>query len=598
METYTDIYSYVKGQETNYQLPIDIMGWQWNMPSHVKKSFYYKHGRLLTGNSDDKPVKNITRPILNLQYRTEDIDVKDIMLYIDDPDKYHLSFLVKKYHDDVFVKKYNLDDFLDTLKISRIDYGGGLSKKGKGLPEVVPLESIAFADQTDLLSGPIGIKHFYSPSQLKEMEKSGWGKESNGANCSIDELIILSAQEKQGVNGQISKTPGKYIEIYEVHGNMPANFLKDDPDEDEKYINQFQIIAFYQKQDGEFQGVTLFKAEEKESPFKLTLRDPIYGRALGFGGCEELFESQIWTNYNQIRMKDLLDSASKTIFQTDDDTLAARHPSGLKNMDNLELLTIKEGRRVSQVDNFPRNLALFEKSIADWENHAQQMGAANDSIMGINPNSGTPFKLQELVTNESRGLHDYRKGQYAKHIEEIYRDWFLPDIVSEISKGQKFLSELSLEEMQKVADLIANNQANKLIKSRILNGELVDEQEVEISKQTIRDEFMKDNRKFIEIIKGELKDVPISIGINIVGKQKNMAGQVDKLVNVFRQLAAAPQILDDPRMAKIFNQILESSGLEPIDFGYFKRNQPQAVPEMAQATAQTTAPMQNLTTNI
>jgi len=49
-----------------------------------------------------------------------------------------------------------------------------------------------------------------------------------------------------------------------------------------------------------------------------------------------------------------------------------------------------------------------------------------------------------------------------------------------------------------------------------------------------------------------------------------MAAQVDKLVNIFRQVASAPQLLDDPRMAKLFNQILESSGLSPINFGAWR----------------------------
>ena len=108
METARDIFDYIKQEESRYQLPVNILDWEWCMKDHIKTSFFYKHGRLLTGNTDDKPVKNITKPILNLQYRTEDMDVKDIFIYADDPAKYHLSFLIKKYHDDVFIKENNL----------------------------------------------------------------------------------------------------------------------------------------------------------------------------------------------------------------------------------------------------------------------------------------------------------------------------------------------------------------------------------------------------------------------------------------------------------------------------------------------------------
>jgi hypothetical protein len=236
---------------------------------------------------------------------------------------------------------------------------------------------------------------------------------------------------------------------------------------------------------------------------------------------------------------------------------------------------------LSQVDTFPRNIALFEKSVAEWDAHAQQMGAANDSIMGKNPNSGTPFKLQELVTQESRGLHDFRRGKFAKDLEDIYRDWIIPYITREITKGQSFLSTLDIDEMQQISEMVIGNEANRLIREMILDGEEIRDEDLEAFKQRAKEEFMKDNRKFIEILKGELEDAQIMININIAGKQKNLAERVDKLVNIFRQISANPQVLEIPQMAKMFNQILEASGLSPIDFSMMrspKPEQPQIMP--------------------
>src|SRR3990167_9093375 len=244
------IYELIKQQETAYTRSIQLNeSWNWSMKTHIKLSTLYKNSQFATGNSeserDSKPFKNIVRPILNLRYRAEDIDVKDIFLYVDNPDSYHLSFLVKKYHDDVFVIENDLDTYFDELKESKIDFGGGLSKKSKEIkPEVVPLESIAFCDQTDILSGPIGLKHFFSPDQLKAMEKVGWGSEKNCATISIKNLITLSRHDKVKDTQTALKTatPGKYIEIYEVHGNMPEHFLKDNANPfDENYVSQLQM---------------------------------------------------------------------------------------------------------------------------------------------------------------------------------------------------------------------------------------------------------------------------------------------------------------------------------------------------------------------
>ena len=64
----------------------------------------------------------------------------------------------------------------------------------------------------------------------------------------------------------------------------------------------------------------------------------------------------------------------------------------------------------------------------------------------------------------------------------------------------------------------------------------------------------------------QIRRAAVSVMTNIAGKQKNLALITDKLTNVLRQVMSTPQILQDPEMVKIFNQIMESSGLQPINF--------------------------------
>ena len=603
-----NIYDFITTEEANFNLPIAVIeGWDWNFKEHINVSTLYKNSQLTTnknkGTIDEKPVKNIVSPILDLRYRAEDIDVKDIVLYVDDPEKYHLSFLVKKYHDDVFVIENDLDTYFDELKESKIDFGGGLTKDiGKAKPDIVPLQSLAFCDQTDLLSGPIGIKHEYSPDQLKDMEEFGWGKKSNGATGAIDEVIKLADTEKTTAEGRTIPTPGKYIEVYEVHGMFPESFLKEDGDPD-KFSRQLHIVTFYQNEKKEKKGIALFKGKESKNPFKLAhSHKDIFGRALGVGGVEELTEAQIWTNYDMIRMKELLDAASKILLLTDDSAVAARHPSGMKGMDNLEMVEVETGKKgVWQMDTFPRSLNLFDRSVNEWWLHAQTIGFAHDPMLGMEAPSGTPFRAQERQVIEGKGQHEYRRGKYAKFIEELYKDWFIPHIVKKITSGTTFLSELSLEEMQKVADNIVVIEANKMIKDRVLAGQTVTQEEVDLRKKTVRDDFMKDNKKFIKILKDELKGAPVRVKVNVAGKQKNLSVMVDKLTNVVRFALSTynPQtgqftVFQDPQMAKLFNQILESSGLSPIDYGAGKQpiltapQPPQApvAPPMAPPVAQ------------
>ncbi len=567
MDYKADIFSYVKSEEANFVLPISLHDdWEWSFKDFTKQCFFYKNGRLLTGNADDKPVKNIILYLRNLQDWAEDIDVKDINIYANEKNKQHLSFLIKKYHDDVFVKENDLDTFFDEGKEVKNDYGGVLVKNlNKVRPEVVPFHSIVFCDQTDILSGPIGIKHFYSPSQLKEMAEFGWGNEKNGANVTIEDLIMLSTNYKaKDPTSQQTKTPGKYIEVYEIHGCFPESYLKDGGDET-SYIDQLHIISFYSDESGQRKGITLFKGEEKESPFKFFSRDKIFGRALGRSAIEELFEDQVWTNYSMKRKMDMLDSASKTILKTTDSTLAAKHPSGLKDLDNLELVELEEGKDLTQVDTSPRNIQLFTQSINELEEHAKLTSGATDALMGVNPSSGTPFRLQDLVVGQGRGLHDGRREKYARFIEQIYRDWIIPHISRELIKGTEWLSELDNDELEFVLDRVSANQANRQRTEMVLNGEIPTD--FETLKQQIKEKWKSQGNILpMAILKDELKGVNLAVEVNVAGAQKDLVGAVDKLSNLFKVVVSNPAVLDDPRVAKIFSKIVEYSGLSQSDF--------------------------------
>lgn len=594
------IYDFILTQEANYKVPIQLTeSWSWNMHSHIRKGVTYYNSQLMSGKDDWTPVKNIMRAILNLAMRAEGFDVKDIVIFIDDSKKYFKSLLLKKYHE-TWALKNGLDTVIDSIVESFIIFGGALVKSVKGVPELVPLQSVAFCDQTDILSGPIGIKHFYSPDQLLEMAEFGWGDTSKGATASLEQAIILSRNQKKGESQSttVASTPGKYIEVYEVHGTMPDRYLNPESEDKEKYTSQLQIVCFYNRKDSDGKGgITLFKGPEKKSPFKLIKRDPIYGRALGFGGVEELEEPQVWTNLNAIWKKDMLEAASKTILISEDGALANR--TKVRDLDNLSIIEEAQGGNTRQLDTFPRNLKLFDASDDEWLAHARSIGSSQEAISGDEPAAGTPFKSLELQSQESHSLHEYRKGKLATFIEEIYREDAIPSMIEDITDGVEFLAELDLDELQYVSDSLVTCEANDMIKQKILNGELVDPAMVEGYKEIVKGEFQKKgNTHFMEILKGEFSDESVGVKINVAGKQKDLSKNVDKITNIVRFLVQAnPAILTSPGIWDLINQTIEQSGLDPVDFSgvaddFKKAQQQQAALAQQQATQQP-QPQQN-----
>ena len=70
IETPTTIFDYITREEANYELPIRVIdGWDWSMKTHIQETVLYSHSQLVFGKNkgaiDEKPVKNIIRPILN-----------------------------------------------------------------------------------------------------------------------------------------------------------------------------------------------------------------------------------------------------------------------------------------------------------------------------------------------------------------------------------------------------------------------------------------------------------------------------------------------------------------------------------------------------
>ena len=303
----------------------------------------------------------------------------------------------------------------------------------------------------------------------------------------------------------------------------------------------------------------------------------IRNRALAYGGVEELIDPQVWTNYSEIHKKNFLDAASKTGLWTTDEAYANRNK--IKDMENLEVTVVKEGSSINQIPTASPNIRLFDQWVNEWDVHAQRTGGATDALLGENPQSGTPFRLENLITQQGQGLHDYRREKFDGFILEIYQDWIIPDIAKELAKGRKFLATLSEDEMEYVAECLVRNKSNKLVKEKILNGELIYQDEIDAFKETVKDEFMRGgNKRFIEILKGELQNVSLSVRVNVGSRPKDLAGAVDKLSRVFQQVFATfnPQtgtfaIFEDPRMSKIFSKIIEFSGLDPIDFNTYTK---------------------------
>ena len=579
-EKIPEIYDYIIQEESSWRtarVPLASNWRDWNMYEHIDRSYTLKNSRFYQGNQDyRRPFNNIILPIANVNYRTEGFDVKDVQIYVDNAENYHKSFFARKFHN-WWAKENDIDTAIDESVESYFDYGLGLLRNiNEVRPAVIPLQQIAFCDQTDIMSGPICLKHHYSTSEMLDM-KGKWN------STEIDKAILMSKMERPTYEGDTTKTPGKYSEIYDLEGMLPESWLGPEKMGEEwedtgKYTYSRYIVTYYTGMDAQKNGIILFKGKAKPS-YKALVRDPIFGRACGRGGIEELFHPQIWTNYSELHISQMLEAVSKVILKTNKKKVMALN--NFSNMKNGQIVDLDGDGTLEQLVLQPYNKGAFDNFVNKWEQIARTIGSASDPALGLNPTSGTPLGTTELITNQGIGIHEYRQGKIATFWAEVYRDWVLPHLSREINKGSKWLDELTLAELQDVSEKMMNKEVNDRIKKMVLAGEIATQEDAEQFKSVFKELFMKGGEKrFLEIFKGEFEGLATDVEISIKGKQKNLAEVTSKLNSIFRALltpGVIQQVQQNEGLQDLLNQTFESSGFSPVNFGSFTQPMQGAV---------------------
>ena len=566
MEDNRDIFEYITTEENSWKtarVPI-TRSKDWNMSEHIERCTAVAGGFFYTGKNDgERPYDDIVTPIINVAMRSEGFDVKDIVPFVNDKDNYHLSFFIKKFHPQ-WARENNLDEFIDDLVETSVIYDLALIKNvNEARPEVIDLKTLAFCDQTDIMAGPICIKHQYTPAEMVE-NKGKW------IDGEIDKAIALAVEEIEVsiAGNQKVKMPGKYVEVYELRGNLPERWI-DKNGEKNIYISQMHLVCYYKDKDDKKQRIVLYKGKDKplSDNFKALKIDRIRskGRACGRSVVETLFEPQVWSNYSGIKIKELLDSAIN-VFVSDSEELSTQKLTGLENN---QVIKQEKGSKTQRLDGSLQNLQAFVQHKDKLEDSARVMGSANDPQLGKNPASGTPFALQRLLVSQGQGFHEYRQGKIASFVADVlYRDWILQYIVGEMNGGKEFSEELTLDEMQEVSEKVAKKQTANKMKELKDSGQQITQEMVDETMANAKKSFNEDgNRKFFKLLGGELKKLPVKVFINIKGKQKDMAIMADKLTNILREVMQNPQAFaQNPGIAKVFNELLEASGFSPINF--------------------------------
>lgn len=596
----TELENVKKDYDTNITL---VEGLDFRQKDVIRQIEYYSNSRYLNGQKDElgreKPFYNIVNAMCDVENAAKDIDTKDIAVTSDDGQHYTESFLMSKEIYE-WMKEADFARTLNDMRDTHTRYGSLLVKKclysedGKKTLEIgIPEWKNTITDQIDIENGVIIETHYMTASEIMKKAVDGW----ENTEEAVEKIL------KEGV--------GKRLPVYEVRGSFPKSFIKEldgkkptKKDETTFSYQLYYLAAKYQTGEmGEAQlttdAIPLYWEDDTEEVYKYLARKPKAGRSFGVGVIEEGFEAQIGTNDAVLKQSRAMEFTSKVVGQTASKKLKGRNI--MTEVDDGQILEHEDGKPITTLQLLPSGgLGQYQGLLNQWYTQFEKTTSAYAAQRGESPDSGTPFRLQALVLQQSNSVFNDLQEELGIFITEIFEDWIMPFLMSRLNKEHILAHEFSLDELKEIDKNFATHHANNLAKQMILNGQIVTPEDYAAAIETAKEVVQQTKtQRFLQVPKNYYNSFEAKITVNVTGEQRNKAATLESLINIMTVYAKNPGIADNPVLMQIFSKIVELSGagISPVDLMGAIQEQAGKVKEQAAMEMGNPAPQEQMSLN-
>lgn len=540
---------------------------------NIEKIDAYLNSKHISGETDsmgrEKPFFNIVTGAVNIWYRATDIDRKNIRIKATKSKDFVGAFLAT-IHLQEWMKKENFGAVLNDWGRALARYGSAVlkfvDKNGKLHIEVVPWNRL-ISDTVDFENNHKIEKLYLTPSQL--MNNPYYNQDQVKA-------LINSIQCRETIDGNKKDNKNDYIEVYEIHGELPLSYITDKEKDENVYVQQMQVVSFVKNEDtGEYDDYCLLKGRELQDPYMITHLIKEDGRAQSIGAVEHLFDAQWMSNHTVKSIKDQLDLASKLIFQTADGSFVGMN--ALSNIETGDILIHETDKPLTQINNGSHDITSLQSFGEQWQILGKEITSTPDAISGNTMPSGTAYRQVAILNQESHSLFEIMTENKGLAIEEMMRKYIIPNIKKKMNTSKEIAATLESHDITKIdamyieAEII--KRRNKKIKEAMFKmngqgGELAEDIDVEKVKQEIQGELATmGNQRFIKpsalddkTWKDVFKDLEWEVEVEVTNEQSDKEAVMTTLTTVLQTIATNPTVLTDPNMKLLFNKILEATG--------------------------------------
>jgi hypothetical protein len=542
---------------------------EFSVKDNVDKIDAYLNSKHISGEKDslgrEKPFFNIVTAAVNVWYRATDIDRANIRIKSTKSSS-HTAAMLANIKSKEWMRKAQFGVFLNEWGRTLSRYGSAVCKfveqDGKLVATVVPWNRLII-DAIDFENNPVIEKHFYTPAQLRKNKL--FDQEQ------VEALILQAQASRELSGGEKVDTKADYLEIYELHGELPLSYITQKESDEDTYTQQVHICSFETDENGDYLDYTLYAGREK-NPYMITHLIKEDGRAMAIGAVEHLFEAQWMVNHNEKAIKDQLDLASKLIFQSSDPAYQGKNTG---NLDTGSILTHEPNQPLTRLETTP-DITASLNSKQNWVNNANEQVSTPDAMKGNTMPSGTAARQVEALQQEGHSLFELMTENKGLAIEDMWRRFVIPHVKKDLDTQEEIVAVLDDAGVQQIDAIYLPNEAkrreNERIKKQMFDlakSDITEDVEfpqpadIEGATAQVTEElktlgnqryFSPDGVTWKEVFKNFEWDVEVEV----TNEQNDKLSTLTTLTTVLKELAG----MGDAENARIvLNKILEETGV-------------------------------------
>ena len=416
-----------------------------SLKENINKIEAYLNSKHITGQKDSngrrKPFFNIVTSATNIWFRATKLHRANIRVRATNnagviPAIFYNAILQNwmKETDD---EGHNFGTFLVKWGMTQAKYGSAITKfveRQNTLTATVEPWNRSIIDSINMRKAPVIVKLELTPAEFKKNKLY---------NKDVVEKLLETRAVRKTLGKESQDNKIDFIEVYEVHGELPMSLLKigkgEEPTEadEDNYVQQTHHVSYLGSgNDGDgYENFTLYCGQEKD-PYLMTHLLEEEGRSQSIGAVEHLFENQWMVNHTAKQIKDQLDLASKLFFQTADETFVGRNV--ITDIEHGFIAVHKPNMPITRVQNDSHDISALQNSITMWQSNGMDVTNTPEAQRGTNQPANTPALLVQNLVQQSQSLFEEMTINRGLSIEEMGRRFIGPFITKRLKKmGRK-----------------------------------------------------------------------------------------------------------------------------------------------------------------